>query len=507
MLLRELLEPETIIGSRGDLDRTIGGLAYDSRLVQHGDAFFALVGHSVDGHDFVQQAVQYGAAVVFVERDVPVPPETTCVHVENTRQVMASCAAVFYQHPSRSLVLVGVTGTNGKTTVTYLLESIFESAGRKCGVLGTISNRYAGATEASALTTPESLEIEMIMREMADSGVSCVAMEVSSHALDMGRVAGLDFDGAVFTNLSRDHLDYHGDLESYFHSKARLFTDHLPASHKSKRFAVINDDDPRGPILVQDAAAAGVDVVTYGALPASDIHPLHCESDLEGLRGEVQFPNGAVAFASRLIGQINLENILAAVGAAWALGLSLQAIQGGLAALEWVPGRLERIPNELGITVLVDYAHTPDALAKVLGTLRSLSTRKIITVFGCGGDRDRGKRALMGEIAAAESDLLILTSDNPRTEDPYQILDEIERGVARVELTKRSPSAVTPAPTRGYWIEPNREAAIHLAVRLARAGDVLLVAGKGHEDYQIVGQRKLPFDDREVLRREIEQHS
>jgi len=506
MLLRELLETQSITGSRGDLDRPVGGLAYDSRVVKRGDTFFALAGHAVDGHDFVPQAVKHGATAVVVERDVQVPPEATCVQVENTRRAMALAAAVFYGHPSRRLVLLGITGTNGKTTVTYLLESIFEFAGETCGVLGTISNRYGSRTRASSLTTPESLEIEAMMSEMVESGVTCVAMEVSSHALDMDRVGGLDFDGAVFTNLSRDHLDYHGDIESYFRSKARLFTEHLPGSRKSKRFAVINHDDPRGRILASEAGAAGVEVLTYGRSPASDIHPIRYDSDLAGLRGEIQLPDRILAFHARLIGEVNLANVLAAAGVAWALGLSTQATHDGIAALESVPGRLERIPNELGITVLVDYAHTPDALAKVLGALRLLTRRNLVTVFGCGGDRDTGKRALMGEIAAIESDLLVVTSDNPRTEDPHRIIDEIERGITRVGIVKRKPSQVAAGLRGAYWIEPDRHAAIRLGLRLAQSGDVLLVAGKGHEDYQIVGHEKRHFDDRAVLRREIEQY-
>ncbi len=502
MLLRDLLHTPDIRDQSGPLDRVIKGLACDSRRVREGYVFFALAGQSADGHDYVEEAVRRGAAAVVVERSVPVSPEAACVRVPDTRQAVAHAAAVFFGRPSRGLVLVGVTGTNGKTTVTYLLDAIFSAAGHPCGVIGTISQRYGRWQRPAPLTTPESIDIEELLSDMAAAGVRFVAMEVSSHALDLRRVHGLDFDGAVFTNLSRDHLDYHRDMETYFASKTRLFTDCLPASVKERPFAVVNADDPRGPELAHLAEEAGLATLTYGRSPERDIHPVAFESGLDGLKGTLACGEQRIEFESALMGDLNLENILAAAGAAWALGLGPEAIAAGLSRLERVPGRLERVPNNLGITLVVDYAHTPDALAKVIRALRALTRERLITVFGCGGDRDPGKRAVMGEIAAAESDCVVLTSDNPRGEDPLAIIRDIEEGV-RGRGMKRLGDSGAAAPQAGYRVEPDRRSAIRLGLSMATPGDVLLVAGKGHEDYQIVGKQRLRFDDRQVLREEV----
>lgn len=502
MLLRELLHTPGIRAPGGLEDVTVQGLACDSRRVRDGYVFFALAGQLADGHDYVEDAVRRGAAAVVVERSVPVPPEAPCVRVPDTRVAMAHAAAAFFGHPSRGLVLVGVTGTNGKTTVTYLLDAIFSTAGDPCGVIGTISQRYGGWQRPSPLTTPEAIDTEELLSDMIRAEVRFVAMEVSSHALDLHRVEGLDFDGAVFTNLSRDHLDYHGDMESYFHSKARLFTECLPAGAKERPFAVINADDPRGLDLVRLAEEAGLVTLTYGKSSQWVIHPVGFESDIEGLRGTLACGPQRIEFASPLMGELNLENILAAAGTAWALGLGPDAIAAGLSRLQRVPGRLERVPNGLGITLVVDYAHTPDALGKVIRALRGLTRARLITVFGCGGDRDSGKRPVMGEIAASESDCVVLTSDNPRGEDPLAIIHDIEEGVRGRGMRRLQES--DPAGSRtGYRVEPDRRSAIRLGLSMAAPGDVLLVAGKGHEDYQIVGGRRLQFDDRQVLREEV----
>ena len=506
MLLRELLPMPGIQDQwgieRGFEDRSVQGLACDSRKVRDGYVFFALAGQLADGHDYVDEAVKRGAAAVVVERSVPVPPEAACVRVPDTRRAMAHAAAVFFGRPSRGLVLVGVTGTNGKTTVTYLLDAIFSAAGDSCGVIGTISQRYGGWQRPSPLTTPESIDIEELLSDMVRADVRFVAMEVSSHALDLRRAEGLDFDGAVFTNLSRDHLDYHRDMDTYFLSKARLFTECLPASVKEKPFAVINADDPRGLDLIRLAEDAGLVTLTYGRSPQWDIHPVRFESDIDGLRGILACGPRRIEFESALMGELNLENILAAAGTAWALGLGSDVIAAGLSRLERVPGRLERVPNGLGITLVVDYAHTPDALDKVIRALRLLTKAKLITVFGCGGDRDHGKRPVMGEIAASESDCVVLTSDNPRGEDPLAIIREIEEGVRGrgMRLLREGGGAGSEA---GYRVEPDRRSAIRLGLSMAAPGDVLLVAGKGHEDYQIVGDRRLQFDDRQVLQEEV----
>ncbi len=501
MLLRELLHTPDIREQRGPVDRQVQGLACDSRRVRPGSVFFALPGQRADGHDFVGDAVGRGAAAVVVERPVAVPAGTACVRVPSARRAMAHAAAVYFGRPSRSLVLVGVTGTNGKTTVTYLLEAIFGAAGHACGVIGTISRRYRGRELPAPLTTPESLEIEELLAEMAGAGVGFVAMEVSSHALDLHRAHGLDFDAAVFTNLSRDHLDYHGDMEAYFRSKARLFTACLTASVKARPVAVVNADDPRGLELARLTRDAGLAALTYGRSSRWDVHPVRLDSDVDGLRGTLACAGQEIGFSSPLMGEINLENILAAAATAWALGAPPEAIRAGLSRLERVPGRLERVPNGLGVTLVVDYAHTPDALEKVIHTLRPLTRGSLITVFGCGGDRDTGKRPLMGEIAAGASDAVVVTSDNPRGEAPLAIIRGIEEGVRRGGMGRIGEDGAG-RPRRGYHVEPDRRAAIRLGLSWAHPGDVLLLAGKGHEDYQILGGRTIRFDDREVLREE-----
>ncbi len=502
MLLRELLHMPDIRDPRGRADVAVQGLACDSRRVRDGYVFFAFAGQFADGHDYVDEAVKRGAAAVVVERSVPAPPGAACVRVPDTRRAMAHAAAVFFGRPSRGLVLVGVTGTNGKTTVTYLLDAIFSTGGDPCGVVGTISQRYRGWQRPSPLTTPESIDLEELLSDMVRADVRFVAMEVSSHALDQRRVEGLDFDGAVFTNLSRDHLDYHRDMETYFLSKARLFTECLPASAKERPFAVINADDPRGLDLIGLAENAGLVTLTYGRAPRWDVHPVDFESDVAGLRGTLACGPQRIEFESALMGELNLENILAAAGTAWALGLDPEAVAAGLSRLDRVPGRLERIPNRLGTTLVVDYAHTPDALDKVIRALRGLTRARLITVFGCGGDRDPGKRPVMGEIAASASDCVVITSDNPRSEDPLAIIRDIEKGV-RGRGMRRLEEGDASGPETGYRVEPDRRSAIRLGLSMAAPGDVLLVAGKGHEDYQIVGDRRLRFDDRQVLREEV----
>ncbi len=506
MRLKNLIETGEVQEVQGKVAQTVGGLAYDSRKVRQGDVFFAVPGIYADGHDFVNQAVEQGAVAVVAERGVPVPPEVTWIRVQNVRRTMGQWAGVFYDHPSRSMVLVGVTGTNGKTTVTYLLESIFGAAGIPCGVIGTINYRFHNQTFPAPHTTPESVDLQRLLAEMAQAGVQSMGMEVSSHALDMERVRGIDFDGALFTNLSHDHLDYHGDMDRYFISKSRLFTDYLTESWKAKKFAVIHGADPRGPEILEKVCGSGIDVVSYGCSKEWDVHPVELKNDLNGIRGRIRVKGQELDFSTSLVGTPNLENILGAVGVGMALDLPMDMIAEGIARLDSVPGRLERISNALGITVLVDYAHTPDALEKVLQALGPMSGGRLITLFGCGGDRDRGKRPVMGEIAARNSDLVVLTSDNPRTEDPLQILEEVEEGIQRAGLQRHSGSASSIPDLdqeKGYWVEPDRRAAIGLALSLAHMGDLIIIAGKGHEDYQILGTRRVRFDDREVVREEL----
>jgi UDP-N-acetylmuramoyl-L-alanyl-D-glutamate--2,6-diaminopimelate ligase len=512
MLLQDLVQLGNIDEAKGNLAQAVTGLAFDSRQVKKGDVFFALGGEHYDGHLYAGQALEKGAAAVVVARRLDLPPDATWILVRSVRATMGRWAAEFFGHPSRRMLLVGVTGTNGKTTVTYLLESIFSVAGMKPGVIGTINYRFQDLKVPAHHTTPESIELHALLRDMVDAGAQSAAMEVSSHSLSMERVRGIDFDGAVFTNLSRDHLDFHGDMEAYFGAKRSLFTDYLSAGSKSKKFAVIHAGDPSGRQLLEALRGSPFQVLSYGRDPRWDIHPEEIHADLDGARGILRIKERKLPFSSRLVGAANLENIMAAAGVGFAVGLPLSAVAEGIARLESVPGRLEKVSNSRGLNVLVDYAHTPDALEKVLFALRPLTRSRLLVVFGCGGDRDRGKRPVMGEIAARLADLVILTSDNPRSEEPSKIVDDIETGAAQTGITKLSPSDLGPqtsdlTPAKAYITELDRRAAIALALRLARPGDTVLLAGKGHEDYQILGTRRIHFDDREIARAELERSS
>ncbi len=507
MRLEEFLALEKVEEVNGEINQQVVGLTYDSRKVMPGQVFFAIPGGEVDGHEFVAQALQRGAAAVVVGRKRQWPEGATSIRVNDVRRAMGLWAAHFFGHPSDKLKLVGVTGTNGKTTMTYLVESMLKQAGLEPGVIGTVNYRYRGHEVPSHHTTPESLDLEGRLAEMSQAGVMSVAIEVSSHALVQERVCGLEFDVAVFTNLSREHLDYHVDMDDYFRAKSKLFVDHLQNSKKPNRAAVIFGADPRGVELLSMVRDCGLEAWSYGENQQWDIHPLEIQNDVAGLRGRLKVKGRILEFSSHLIGTANLQNILGAVGVGFALGLPADSIVQGIGRLNYVPGRLEKIDNNLAVSILVDYAHTPDALEKVLGAVRPLTQGRVLTVFGCGGDRDRGKRPLMGEIAARLSDGVILTSDNPRTENPLKILAEVEAGVARTGLKKldiANPAAGSEKleMQSGYCVEADRRAAIRMALNWARPGDLLLIAGKGHEDYQILGTEKIHFDDREVAREE-----
>jgi UDP-N-acetylmuramoyl-L-alanyl-D-glutamate--2,6-diaminopimelate ligase len=483
----------------------VSGLAYDSRKVKPGEIFFATPGEKADGHDFIGDAVRRGAAGVVCSRDGDWPRPRATLRVEDTRRSMGLWAAHFYGRPSEKIRLIGVTGTNGKTTLTYLIESVLQAAGMPAGVIGTINYRYAGRDLPSHHTTPESLDLQALLSQMIQAGVRVVAMEVSSHALAQERVRGLEFDVAVFTNLSRDHLDYHRDMDEYFLAKSKLFTDYLQASRKARKAAVIYGDDPRGRELIEKLRTFDFDLWSYGEGPEHDVHVVDVKRDVRGLRGTIQAREQMIEFDSPLVGAANLQNILGAVGVARALAIDAAVVAQGVNQLKSVPGRLEKVANDRGLTILVDYAHSPDALEKVLGAVRPLTQGKVICVFGCGGDRDRGKRPLMGEIAARLSDLVVLTSDNPRTEEPGAILNDVEAGISKTALTKldlaelRHPSA-SGKIQRGYIVEADRRKAIGIAIGAASLDDLVLIAGKGHEDYQILGTNKVHFDDREVAR-------
>ncbi len=497
MLLSELVKSiPDVVRTGGSADPDIRDLCYDSRSVQPGSLFFALRGAAVDGHSFVGRALASGAAALVVEDDAEVPPGMPCLTVSDARLAMSLMAAAFYGHPTSRVPLVGITGTNGKTTTTYLIESILENAGLPTAVLGTINYRFGQTTIPAPHTTPESVDLQRILRQAVDQGARAVVMEVSSHSLEQHRVDGCSFDVGIFTNLTRDHLDYHHDMETYLASKQRFFSQLLvPDRVKPLRHAVVNLDDPAGGKI---AAASACRVVAYGVDSEADVTARDVVFSTSGISGVLVTPTGEARFSSGLVGRFNLYNILAAAASAHALGIPLEVILAGIKSHGKVEGRLEPVTNDRGITILVDYAHTGDALENVLKTIRELASGRIITVFGCGGDRDRGKRPIMGEIAARYSDLAVITSDNPRTEDPESIINEILAGVEPLNLRGYSLADLAVSfGEKGFVSVVSRRDAIKLGVKLAKQGDILLVAGKGHEDYQIIGREKFHFDDRE----------
>jgi UDP-N-acetylmuramoyl-L-alanyl-D-glutamate--2,6-diaminopimelate ligase len=471
-----------MVANAAALDLPCTGVTYDSRRVRPGAVFVALRGQKADGLTFVPQAINGGAAAVVAEHAAPAGHRVPWFVVKNARLALALLAAEFFGHPSREMQVVGITGTNGKTTTSYLINAIFEAAGIRCGLMGTVTYRIGDQAFEATRTTPEAPEVQGFMRQMVDGGCGACVMEVSSHALALHRVDGIEFAAGVFTNLTRDHLDFHADMESYFAAKRRLF-ELLP--HAAP--AVINVDDRRGASLI-DAVRRPV---TYGINKPADVAPGPLAYTLSGLQFEVRTPQGVVDVRSPLVGRPNVYNILAAVGTTAAIGVPLEAISRGLAALPGVPGRFELAsgPDD-DVTVVVDYAHTDDALRNLLETARSLATRRVITVFGAGGDRDRTKRPLMGMVAARLSDVVVITSDNPRSEDPLRIIDEVRRG-AEPETRQSNAELLTVA---------DRGDAIVRAIRMASAGDVVLIAGKGHEKYQEIGGQTHPFDDVAVAR-------
>jgi UDP-N-acetylmuramoyl-L-alanyl-D-glutamate--2,6-diaminopimelate ligase len=468
--LRELIADLPGAEVSGDDRAEIRGLSYRSSDARDGFVFFCVPGSTRDGHDFAAEAVDAGAVALVVERPLP-GLRATQVLVPSVRAAMGPVSAAFYGRPADAMTVVGVTGTNGKTTTTYLLEAVFRASGRTPGVLGTTGVRIDGRPAPFPRTTPEAPDLHRLFAEMAESGVDAVAMEVSSHGLDQHRVDGVRFDCAVFTNLSQDHLDYHPSMEAYFAAKARLFT-----SGMSER-AVLNHDSEHGRRLM----GCGVPVLTYGIDEGADVRATSVRTSAEG----IAFAVDGTQIRSRLRGRFNVENALAALATARSLGIPDALAAEAIESVGEVPGRVEPVETGRGFLVTVDYAHTPDSVENVLRAMRPLATGRLIAVLGCGGDRDRGKRPDMGRAATSNADLSILTSDNPRSEDPLAIIAEIEPG-ARLG-------------GGAYLVEPDRRAAIHLAISEAAEGDVVVIAGKGHETYQELASRTIPFDDREVV--------
>jgi len=488
--LTTLLEALPLKTLEGRLPDTVTGIAYDSRAVEAGHLFVAVPGTRQDGRRFAGEAVARGAVAVVVEAGGPVEPlAAPRILVPRAREALARLADAYHGHPSRSLTVVGITGTNGKTTTSYLVEALLRSRGRPAGVVGTIAYRVGDETLPAGQTTPEAVELQALLARMVERGVGGVAMEVSSHALALERVDGVEFDVAVFTNLTQDHLDFHGTLEAYRQAKARLFA-LLAAGRKPRRVAVVNVDDPAGPTM---AAGLGLPVIGFGLGPDAGVRPRAWSSTTDGIRMTVDTPAGALDLASPLVGEHNVLNLLGAVGVGLALGLAPAAIGPALGRVAAVAGRFERVEAGQPFLVVVDYAHTPDALERVLGTARRLAgAGRLGAVFGCGGDRDRGKRPRMGAIASRLADRVWVTSDNPRSEPPEAIIAEILAGVPDAHRGDRVTAV------------PDRRAAIRAAIGWARAGDIVVIAGKGHETYQVLGAQVVPFDDRAEARAAIE---
>jgi len=467
---------------------TVRAVTYDSRETGPSTVFVALRGAKTDGSRFAAQAIAKGAVAVIAETPPPAGMVTPWIQVENARETLAALAAAVAGDPSEQLALVGITGTNGKTTTSYLLTAMFEAAGTKSGRIGTIGYRIGDREIEASRTTPEAPDLQRMMREMVNAGCGACVMEVSSHALALHRVDYLRFSAAVFTNLTRDHLDFHGSMDAYFAAKRRLF-EMLPGG----AVGIINADDRRA----QDLIAASGRPVTYAIDAAADVRPGPLAFSLDGLSFDIRTPRGTLHARSPLVGRPNAYNILAAAATAMALDLPFSAIESGIAAVEHVPGRFQVVSAAAdNVKVIVDYAHTDDALKNLLETARPLAAGRVVTVFGCGGDRDRTKRPLMGAVAARLSDLVIVTSDNPRSEDPVSIIEEIRRGIVLPA------DRVVPKGQRAaaYTAIVERREAIETAIRDARPGDLVVIAGKGHEKYQVIGDRTLPFDDVEIAR-------
>lgn len=480
MVLEDLIRAIPGTSARGDTRVEIRGLCCDSRQAAPGFLFVALRGARDDGNRYIGDALARGAVALASEQDLGAPAGIACLKVADARRFLAEAARVFYGDPAARMKLAALTGTNGKTTTAWLIDAIFRQAGLQSCLAGTLGMKIGAHLYPSAFTTPEACELARFLRTALDAGCTHGALEVSSHALASRRVFGMKFYAAAFSNLTPEHLDFHGDMESYYAAKRLLFTG---AGRNGVEVAAINADDPYGRRLMREAECR---VVRYGIEEPADVRLLEATKRADGTDIAAATPAGAIALHTRLIGTPNIYNVLAAIAVALSFGIHADAMRAGIEGIAGVPGRLEPVRAGQDFTVLVDYAHTPDALAKLLETVAELPHRRVITVFGCGGDRDRRKRPLMGEIAGRLSDQVIATSDNPRSEDPLAILAEIEPGLRRAG-----------AP---YRIEPDRRRAITLAISMARPGDAVVIAGKGHEDYQIVGTQVLPFDDRAVAR-------
>lgn len=487
--LRQLVSEISVREVVGNLDVEISGVQYDSRIVAPGDLFVAIPGNCTDGHLFTDQAVASGAAALLLDRPVPVPSGVTVVITDNTRKGLALTSAQFYGHPTDCLTTVGVTGTNGKTTTTHLVEAVCQEAGWRTGLIGTIQNRIDTEPITTSHTTPESKDLQELLARMVHAGVQVVSLEVSSHALELERVTGCEFDVTVFTNLTQDHLDFHPDMKAYFEAKAKLFAGLKPQRKAGRKTAVINADDPRG---IEMAGRTTSRVIFYGVREPAEVLAHAIKLEPGGASFTIRYGSGEIGLNLKLTGMFSVYNSLAAFAVGLALGIEPSVIKSALEKVKGVPGRFELVDAGQPFSVIVDYAHTPDSLENMLTAAREFAQRRIIVVFGCGGDRDRGKRPLMGKIAVRHADLAIITSDNPRTEDPAAIIRDIKAGLDVVDTVR-------------YRVVPDRRQAITEAVAEAVAGDIVIIAGKGHEPYQIIGREYRPFDDRLVAAEALKQ--
>ncbi len=486
MQLNTLLSRIETVSVNGTQDREITSVTYDSRAVQPGALFVALRGGNTDGHHFIMQAVEKGAVAVAVEEDVKIAPRATEVRVASTRRALADIGAAFYHYPSRALKIAGITGTKGKTTTAFLLKHICEHAFLRCGLIGTVRYEIGERILPASRTTPQSLDVHQLLHQMRSAGCKAAVMEVSSHALTQDRVRGVEFDAAIFTNLKQDHLDYHKTMENYFEAKALLF-ENLTAQTKKNAKAIINHDDQYGSLLAERYGKR-LPVITYGVNPRADFRASSFKSDFTGATFQLDAQEKSYLVRLPLMGRFNVYNALAALAASTALGLDLRTAVLSLAVAPAVPGRLEQVPAKRKFRVFVDYAHTEDSLLNVLKTLRELSPDRLIVVFGCGGSRDRAKRPLMGAAVEQNADYAIITSDNPRKEEPEAIIEDVKKGMHGAN----------------YEVIVDRKEAIQRAIALAEPRDIVLIAGKGHETYQEFADHTIPFDDVAVAKAAIE---
>jgi UDP-N-acetylmuramoyl-L-alanyl-D-glutamate--2,6-diaminopimelate ligase len=475
---------------KGNLNIEIAGIAYDSREIDSGYLFVSISGFTHDGHNYIEEAIDAGAKAILVEKEVEISRDITIIKVDDTRKGLAVVSANFYDHPSRELTIIGVTGTNGKTTTTYLIDSILKASGYKSGLVGTIKNKVDNRTYEAQRTTPESLDLQALFAEMLKQGVTHVVMEVSSHALDLNRVAEIDFDIAIFTNITQDHLDFHDSFEDYLAAKNKLF---INLGNDKAKTAIINIDDPHSDKILDESQGS---LITYSIETDANLKAKDITITPTGVQFLAECFDEKIELNLNLTGLFNVYNTLAALGAGLSLDIKLDDIKSGLEDVQGVAGRFEIIDEGQNFGVIVDYAHTPDSLRNILKTAKDFVEERIIVVFGCGGDRDRGKRPIMGQVSTELADFSIITSDNPRSEEPEDIINEIEAGVKETGKIERE----------DYIIIEDREDAIKHGINIAQKGDLVFVVGKGHETYQILKDKTIPFDDRQVAREALNEN-